>query len=105
LALQLGRTVEELDETISSAELTQWMAYAGIEPFGYPMDNYRMGVPAAAIVGSIQNTIPVEKGKRRPKPPKASDFYPSQPKAELQLTPEQKEHLRKKHGKRRNSLG
>lgn len=88
---------------MSSLEFSQWIAYAQQEPFGYPMENYRMGVPAAAIVGAIQSTIPMEKGKRRPKPPKASDFYPKQSKAEPPLTPDQKAYIRKKHGKRRNS--
>jgi hypothetical protein len=92
-------TVEELDERISSAELSQWIAYAGVEPFGYPMDNFRMGVPAAAIVNTIRSSIPMAKGKR-PKPAKASDFNPQQAKAGPDLTPEQRAHIRKKQAKR-----
>jgi hypothetical protein len=84
---------------MSSAEFTQWIAYANIEPFGYPMDNYRMGVPAAALVNSIRSTVPMDKGKR-PKPVKASDFYPQQAKAGPDLTPEQREHIRKKQARR-----
>jgi hypothetical protein len=64
------------------------------------MDNYRMGVPTAAIVNSVRSTIPMPKGKPRPKAIKASDFYPKQAKTEPDLTPEQRAHIRKKQAKR-----
>ncbi|MBL8268056.1 hypothetical protein [Steroidobacter sp.] len=89
-------TVEELDERISSAEFSQWIAYSNIEPFGYPMDNFRMGVPAAAFVNAIRSTVPVPKGRPRPKAIKASDFYPKQAKAEPDLTPEQRAYIERK---------
>lgn len=79
------------------------MAYANIEPFGYPMENYRMGVPTSALMSAIYSTIPMPKGKRRPRAPTPSDFYPKQEKRDPELTAEQREHIRKKHGKRRNS--
>ena len=88
---------------MSSAEFTRWIAYANIEPFGYPMDNYRMGVPAAAIVNTVRSTIPMPKGKPRPKQVKATDFYPKQAKSGPDLTPEQLAHIRKKHGNKRKS--
>lgn len=100
LALHLGSTVEELQKRMSSAEFTRWIAYSSIEPFGFPMDNYRMGVPAAAIVNAVRATIPIEKGKSRPKPVKPSDFNPEQRKRDPDLTPEQREHIRKKREKR-----
>jgi hypothetical protein len=87
---------------MSSAEFTRWIAYANLEPFGYPMDNYRMGVPSAAIVNTIRATVRMEKGKR-PKPVKASDFYPQQAKAEPDLTPEQRAHIKRKHANKRKS--
>lgn len=34
LALSMGRTVEELSDTISADELLSWRAYFEIEPFG-----------------------------------------------------------------------
>lgn len=86
---------------MSSAEFTQWIAYAEHEPFGYPMDNFRMGVPAAAVVNAVHATIPIAKGRRRPKPIKASDFYPHQAKREPDLTPEQRAHIRKKQQAKR----
>lgn len=85
---------------MSAAEFTDWIAYANLEPFGYPMDNYRMGVPTAAVVSAVRSTIPVSKGRPRPKPIKASDFYPRQAKAEPDLTPEQRTFIRKKQAKR-----
>lgn len=85
---------------MSSAEFTRWIAYSNIEPFGYPMDNYRMGVPASTIVNAIRAMVPLPKGKSRPKPIKPSDLYPEQPKARPELTKEQREHIRKKQAKR-----
>lgn len=83
---------------MSSAEFTYWVKYAELEPFGYPMDNFRMGVPASAIVNAVHASIPLPKGRRRPKALKPSDFYPEAKRREPELTKEQKEHLRKKHG-------
>lgn len=34
MALALGRTVASLERELSSAELTDWMAYSLLEPFG-----------------------------------------------------------------------
>jgi len=96
-------TVEEMDERMSSAEFTRWIAYSNIEPFGYPMDNFRMGVPTSSIVNAIRSTIPMEKGKSRPKPMKPSDFYPQSKAREPELTAEQKAHIRKKQAKRRSN--
>lgn len=36
LALALGRTVADLERSLSSAELTEWAGYSLIEPFGQP---------------------------------------------------------------------
>lgn len=85
---------------MSSAEFTRWIAYAGLEPFGFPMDNYRMGAPAAAIVNAVHASIPLPKGKR-PKAMQASDLYPHSKKRDPELTPEQREHIRKKRAKRK----
>lgn len=42
--------MRELLATVDSAELTEWMAFAELEPFGGPADDYRAGLPAAAVV-------------------------------------------------------
>ena len=39
LALALGRTVAELQQTLSAAELVEWMAFYRIDPWG----GYRAG--------------------------------------------------------------
>lgn len=93
-------SVERAQAEISSAEFSYWIAYANEEPFGFPMDNYRMGVPAAAIVNTIRSTIPMPKGKQRPKQLKASDLYPREANTAVELTPKQREHIRKKQAKR-----
>jgi hypothetical protein len=64
------------------------------------MDNFRMGVPAALIANTINSTV---NWKRKPRQIKPSDLYPEQSKLPPDLTTEQREHIRKKHGKRRNS--
>lgn len=83
---------------MSSAEFTEWLEYAKQEPFGYPMDNYRMGVPAALIANTINGTVG---WKRKPRQWKAPDLYPDQKKRQLDLTPEQREYIRKKRAKRK----
>lgn len=96
--MTLGYTVEELQERISSAEFTLWKEYAAREPFGYPMDNYRMAVPAALLANTINGTV---NWKRKPRQWKASDLYPSEKQRSPELTKEQQEHLRKKRAKRK----
>lgn len=95
-------TVEDLESRMSSAEFTRWIAYAGIEPFGYPVDNYRFGISTQEIVNAVRATIPVPKGGKRPPMLRAEQLYPSTKTAnqQPQLTDEQQEFLRKKRGKR-----
>jgi len=90
---------------MSSYEFTKWTKYADLEPFGYPIDNYRFGISTQEIVNAVRSTIPVPKGGKRPPMLRAEQLYvttkaaPDKP----QLTDEQREHLRtKKRGKRRN---
>ena len=91
---------------MSSAEFTQWIAYSDFEPFGYPIERYDMGVITSQIVDAINRSIPIDKGKKRPKSPKPSDFYPKtaadSKKRGPDLTPAQREHIRKKHAKRKS---
>jgi hypothetical protein len=81
-----------------SALFTAWKAYAEIEPFGYPMDNYRMSVPAAQIVNTINGTA---NWKRKPRQLKPNDLCPDKKKRGPELTPEQQAHIRKKRAKRK----
>jgi hypothetical protein len=43
-------TVRQMLASMSSGELTEWMAYDAIEPFGEPRADLRAGLVASAIV-------------------------------------------------------
>lgn len=58
LALALGRTIQEIDEGMSSAEFAQWMMYYQLEPFGAHRDNLH-----AAIIASLFANAHRGKGK------------------------------------------
>lgn len=52
LALQLGMTVRELLSRIGSDELTEWMAFHALEPFGDVRADYRAGVIASTFANA-----------------------------------------------------
>ncbi len=47
MALALGRTVSELETSLGSSELTEWLAYYKLEPFGQERDNWHHGILAS----------------------------------------------------------
>lgn len=55
-------TVAELLSRISSQELTEWMAFYQLEPFGSLQDEYRSGMIASVMA----NTVRDEKKRRDP---------------------------------------
>lgn len=55
-------TVAELLSRISSRELTEWIAFYKLEPFGAFEDEYRMAV----IASTVANTARDEKKKKQP---------------------------------------
>jgi len=66
LALALGRTVQELDNTMTSTELSYWLAFYGLHPFGSERDN----IHSAVIAATVANT-----SRSRSQPPySAEDF-------------------------------
>jgi hypothetical protein len=71
---------------MSSAEFTEWLSYASLEPFGYDIENYRHCVVAATVA----NVAPRKKGA---KPLKPSDFYPAKQKTGPLLSPRQERQL------------
>ena len=81
LALALGRTVQELGDSLSSAELAEWVAFWSIEPFG---DLWRQ-------TGSICCTTALVNGNKFSKP---EDFMPSARK-QTQSPEEMQQELRK----------
>lgn len=74
---------------MSSREFTHWRAYYALEPFGFEIDNFRMGQICSAVV----NVAPRGKHAKAVTP---SMFYPTSKDSRAGLTPEQAEHLRKK---------
>ena len=51
LALALGKTVGQLGRELDSRELTEWMAFDMIEPFGAWRDDFRVAHALAKIYG------------------------------------------------------
>lgn len=66
--MALGKTVGELESTLSSNDLSEWMAYFRVEPFGEDRKDLRMGILASVIANS-------NRGKSQ-RPFKPSDFMP-----------------------------
>jgi len=52
LALALGRPVREMLASLGSDELTEWMAYYQLEPFGDYRADYRSGVVASTFANA-----------------------------------------------------
>ena len=50
MAKELGCTVGELGERMTSAEFAEWVAFAGLEPFGSRVEDLRAGTIASACV-------------------------------------------------------
>lgn len=49
LALELGRTVAELEDAMTAQEFGEWQAYYGLHPFGASGGWFRTGVVASTI--------------------------------------------------------
>ena len=79
LAAHLGCTVSELQRRMSSREFSEWVAFYGLEPFGFQAEFMGHAQTAATIVN-------VNRGKG--KPVKVQDFMPKEPEQQQQ-TPEQ----------------
>lgn len=63
-------TVEELLSRISSHELTEWMAFASLEPFGEERADYRMAIMLAKLLEPHRDT------KKHRKPFTPEEFLP-----------------------------
>ncbi len=66
--MALGKTVGQLSEELSDAELQEWMAFYRIEPFGGERADLRAGIIASTIFN-------VNRGKRG-RASKPTDFMP-----------------------------
>ena len=67
LAPHLGRTVEELQATLTTRELMNWIAFYELDPWGERRADLRAGIVAST-------TYNMQRGKS--KALKASDFMP-----------------------------
>lgn len=72
--------VGELLQRTSSRELAEWMAYAGLEPWGESRADLRMGILASL-------TANINRGKDQ-EPFKPSDFIPRFDESEAESEPE-----------------
>ena len=71
--------VSELGRRMSSRELTEWMAFFRLEPWGAEVEDWRTGLIAATIANANRDP------KKRRKPYEPQDFMPrrdSPPQAE-----------------------
>lgn len=66
--MALGKTVKQLLSEIDAEELTEWMAYDSIEPFGAVRDDYRV-----ALLSALTANIHRRKNSRTFSP---NDFMP-----------------------------
>lgn len=60
LALALGRTVAEIEQSMSASELVEWMEFSAREPFGANRENIHFAMLCALIanVNRGKNTQP-----------------------------------------------
>ena len=54
----MGKTVEQLLEEISSAELAEWIAFSRLEPFGPEWDQWRSANLAAVVANYTSLNVP-----------------------------------------------
>lgn len=66
--MALGKTVRQLLSEIDSAELTEWIAYYKLEPFGDLVADQRHGIAVSTLANVNRDA------KKRPEPYKANDF-------------------------------
>lgn len=63
-------TVGELLSRMSSRELSEWMAFFSLEPWGCEVDDWRFGMLASVIANANRDP------KRQRKPFRPQDFIP-----------------------------
>lgn len=78
IAALLGRTVEELQASITGEEFANWCAFYSLEPWGYWADTWRMAVIATTTANYSGNIR---------KPVEIADFIPGAKRRDRQQTP------------------
>ncbi len=86
--MALGMTVSELGHRMSSRELTEWMAFYSLEPFGYVANLHGDAITASVVAEVNRNN------KEKSDPFQPQDFVPQEP-LEEQEQEEQKSVFQK----------
>jgi hypothetical protein len=86
LALALGCTVRELLGRLDSQELSEWMAFYSIDPWGDQRGDLRNAMLLAHVVGMMR--------KRGTMPPHPREFMPFTDRIRYQTPEEQKAFFR-----------
>lgn len=77
--MELGRTVSELEASMSSSEFTQWMAFYNVQPFGPERDNVHAGIVASTVAnanrGKSQRPFAVSDFVLKPKDPEPANPF------------------------------
>ena len=60
----------EMLSRMSSRELSEWIVYDAIEPFGQMRDELHAGIVASTVANSVRDA------KKRPDPYRSEDFMP-----------------------------
>jgi hypothetical protein len=79
-------TVRELLARIDGRELSEWMAYFNMEPWGTEVEDWRAGMVASVIANVNRDP------KKRNKPYEAEDFIPKRAREIEQQSPEEMAH-------------
>lgn len=75
-------TVRELLARIDSRELTEWMAFFELEPWGCDVEDERFGVVAATVANVNRDA------KKQPRPYTRDDFLPPRDTLQQEEDPE-----------------
>lgn len=88
MALALGMTVGELLSRISGQELSEWIAFYSMEPWGCEVEDLREGIISSTIANVNRDP------KKQPKPFKPQDFMPTWDKPLVkEQTPEEQKRI------------
>lgn len=83
----MGCTVRELLHRIDSKELTEWMAFYQLEPWGADVDDWRAGMIASTVANVHRDP------KKRREPFSPQDFMPQRAEVAQEQRPEDHEAI------------
>lgn len=80
-------TVDELLARVSSRELSEWIAYSNLEPWGEKRADLRAGIVASTVANTARDR------KKRGKPFSPAEFMPDFDAKEQKQTMEQQQEI------------